>query len=113
MERYCKVIDATIDSGASKSDAIGVSEFKHFAVELPDSTAYLASAAVTVYLEGCDTSDGTFYRLKSDDVANITSASSGDQIATVSQYIPSFAKVCVVNTATALTGYGCKIHCFY
>lgn len=113
MEKYCKAIAATIASGSSKSNAIDVSSFKLAGVELPDNTAALASGSVTVYLEGSDTSTGTFYALKLNDVKNITSASSGLQIATVDMFVPNFVKVCLsANTATA-AGYAARVHVFY
>lgn len=112
-QRYCKPIAATIASGASESSVIDVSAFKFFAVEFP-TTTNLASATITAYIKGCDTSDGTFRQITLDDAANITSASTGNIIATVDRFVPPFVKIALsLNTATASAGYACRVHCFY
>lgn len=61
-------IDASFASAASKSAAINVTGKNHVAIEMPAFGTLLAESTCNVYVEGGQTSTGTFRRIKDEGI---------------------------------------------
>lgn len=115
MSTYYKSLPATITSTNQESSAINIEGATAVSIEVPTFTVGLNTAAASVSLKGCETSDGTFRPIHAYSAASgfntltLVSAGAGNVLVMCgpnAKYLPKFIKVAVSGTNATATAAG-------